>query len=178
MAEPYIGQIDMFAFDRAPKNYALCNGQILSIAQNQALFTLLGTMYGGNGVSTFGLPDLRGRIGIGFNATYSQGSNGGETAHTLSGQEIPAHTHTLNANASTAATVDVPNNNVVLGQSNGKLKSGAQFTLNIYNTAAPTGSLAPASLGGGGAGQSHPNMMPYQVISFCIALQGIYPSRN
>lgn len=179
MSDPYIGQIEMFGFDYAPKSWAQCNGQSMSISQNQALFALLGTTYGGNGVTTFNLPDLRGRVPLGFNATYPIGQSAGEPSHTLSQSEIPSHPHFLNADATTTTgLVNTPASNVCLGRSTGKLLDNSPFQLNIYNSGNPSSVLAPATLGPGGGNAAHDNMMPYVVINFCICLYGIFPSRN
>lgn len=179
MSEPFIGQIEMFGFSYAPKNWAQCNGQTLPIAQNQALFSLLGTYYGGDGVTTFKLPNLQGRIPISFDSAHSLGQVGGEEAHVLQPLEIPSHSHTLNADAvTTTGVTDTPANNLVLGRASGKSPAGT-FAVNIYSSVSqPNAALAPGALGGGGNGGAHQNMMPYVVVNFCIALVGIYPSRT
>ena len=181
MAQPFIGQIEAFGFNFAPKNWAFCAGQLLPINQNTALFSLLGTTYGGNGTTTFALPDLRGRIANAFGqgqglAPYILGQTGGEEFHTLALTEMAAggHTHAINAtnNGKTGGT-NVPSNAVTLGS--GYSSETGSPVVNIYSTAAPTiamGSLAPVG------GQPHENRMPFLVLNYCIALEGIFPSRN
>lgn len=179
MSEPFIGQIEMFGFPFAPKNWALCNGQILAISQYQALFSLLGTYYGGNGIQNFALPNLQSRIPISYNGNHPIGQSAGEERHTLTSGEIPAHTHLLMADAvTTTGVTDTPASNLTLGVSSGKGPQGT-FTVDIYSDGTtPSGLLAPGVLGLGGGSQAHQNMMPYTVVNFCIALYGIFPSRN
>jgi microcystin-dependent protein len=186
MAEPFLGQVEIYAFDFPPKGWATCSGQLLPINQNQALFSLLGTTYGGNGQTTFGLPDLRGRMAIGWGqgqglSNYNLGQVGGEEAHTLIQNEMASHNHNLMVNSTTAATnnTDVPSTSVVLGQTTGKQTGVANpFALNLYTSGSPSGALATQSIGLGGGNQPHPNIMPYLTLSFCIALVGVFPSRN
>ena len=166
MGTPYLGEVKIVAFNFAPKGWALCNGQFLPINQNQALFSLLGTMYGGNGQTTFALPDLRGRTPIHQSNNYTQGQAGGEVAHTLSISELPTHTHVLNG-TSTAGTGLIPVGNL--------LATGAT---QLY---APPGTLAAmnaASVGNTGGSQPHENRQPWLTLNIIIALQGIFPSRN
>ncbi|NOT62859.1 MAG: phage tail protein [Acidobacteria bacterium] len=170
MAEPFIGQIITVGFNFAPRGYALCNGQIMSIAQNSALFSLLGTMYGGDGIQTFGLPDLRGRVALHFGqgpglSNYTQGERAGEENHTLIVGEIPAHNHLVNANTANG-TIKSPANNYLAQDSSSPY-------LNTANTTMNPGVIAPT-----GGNQPHNNRQPYLVINFCIALEGIFPSRN
>jgi microcystin-dependent protein len=185
MAEPYLGQIEAFAFNFAPKGWATCAGQTMSINQNQALFSLLGTTYGGDGRVTFALPDLRSRVtmgqgnGVGL-TPRSIGERTGEESHTLLSAEIPSHTHSLNtaANADPATNKNAPGNTEVLAQSTGKDKDGNVIALNLYVADPnPTQPMATAAIGLTG-GQPHSNLMPLSVVNFCIALQGIFPSRN
>ena len=164
MAEAYIGEIQMFGFNFAPRGWALCNGQLLPIQQNAALFSLLGTTYGGNGISTFGLPDMRSRAPMHLGSQNPLGNRNGEENHTLLTTEMPTHTHTHSVSSSAGATVFPTGNSVAL--------SGA----NIY--AAQNGGAAMPSLGSSGGSQPHSNMQPYTTINFCIALTGIFPSRN
>lgn len=171
MSEAYIGEIRMMAFNFAPKNWALCNGQVLAIAQNQALFSILGTTYGGNGQTTFALPNLQGRAPIhwGNGAGLPQvvlGQTGGEETHALTGPETAAHTHVLRGATAPAANA--------LGMSNNYLGASAQ---NLY-VATPNTALAGEAIQPVAGGQAHPNMQPYQVVNFCICLFGIFPSRN
>ena len=156
----------MMSFGFAPRNWALCNGQLLAIAQNQALFSLLGTMYGGNGVQTFALPNLQGRIPLHRSASYSQGSQGGEEAHTLTVNEIPAHTHVVIASSTPPSQ---PSPLAGLWPSGGPLTPYASA-----NNSSTMGSQAVAAIGG----QPHENRPPFLVINFAIALAGIFPSRS
>ena len=168
MSEPFLGEIRLMSFVFPPKGWALCNGQILAINQNQALFSLLGTTYGGDGRVNFALPNLQGRVPVGVGSSHTLGERGGETAHTLSISELPTHPHTLSASSS-AATTDGPNPNVVLSTSVGA------------PAYAPGQNLVPMDPGGlanTGGSQPHENEQPYLTVSFCIALSGIFPSRN
>lgn len=166
MATPFLGQITMYAFNFAPRSWALCDGQILPINQNQALYSLLGTTFGGDGRTTFGLPDLRSRVSIHVGDGHTLGQRSGEETHTLSIQEMPPHNHRVEA-SSTNADSPVPTNNVLASANN------------VYH--APDGNLVSLRTGSvlnAGGGQAHDNMQPYGVLNFCIALQGIFPSRN
>jgi microcystin-dependent protein len=175
MSEPFLGQIIMVGFNFAPRGYYTCDGQLLSIAQNTALFSLLGTFYGGNGTTTFALPDLRGRGGLhqgqgpGLNS-YVIGEVLGEERHTLITNEMPQHNHLLNSvNASGSSRV-TPGN---------FLANESQNKTSFYAPAAtPDSTMNAQSIGASGSGQAHNNMEPYLVINFCIASQGISPSRN
>lgn len=165
MGTPYLGEIKVVSFNFAPKGWALCNGQTLAISQNTALFSLLGTYYGGDGRTTFQLPNLQARMPIHQGAGYVIGSFGGESSHTLLTQEMPQHNHGV-VGVSTTATIDA---------ATGNLWATSQH--NPY-AASPNTSLAPAALGQVGGSQPHDNMTPYLVLSFIIALQGIFPPRN
>jgi microcystin-dependent protein len=165
MSTPFLGQITMFSFSFAPKNWAVCNGATLSIQQNSALFAILGTTYGGNGVQTFALPDLQGRIPF-HTGTMVLGEQGGEASHTLIVSEIPQHTHTASGTASDATTSD-PTNAV-----------WARNNAAPYVSAAPNVSMHPATGGSTGGSQPHENRPPFLVVNFCIAMAGIFPSRN
>ena len=181
MAEPFLGEIEAFPFNFAPKGWAFCAGQLLPINQNQALFALLGTTFGGNGTTTFALPDLRGRIANAFGqgpglGNYNLGQTGGEETHTLTLAQMPAggHSHTVTArhNGQTGGA-NVPSDAVTLGS--GYASETGSPVVNIYGPAPPTvpmGSLAPVG------GQPHENRMPFLGLNYCIALQGIFPSRN
>jgi microcystin-dependent protein len=175
MSDPFVGQIIQVGFNFAPRNYATCDGQLLAISQNTALFSLLGTTFGGNGTTTFALPDLRGRVpihqGSGSGLTSrTMGEMSGEEAHTLTSAEMPAHSHSLNS-VSTAGSSRVSPNNFLGGESQNKTS--------FYSTAAsPSGSMNPQSIGVSGGNQAHNNMEPYLVVNYSIALEGIFPSRN
>jgi microcystin-dependent protein len=181
MTTVYLGQIEIFAFSFAPRNWALCNGQLMSIAQYQALFALLGTTYGGDGRTTFALPDLRGRVPLGFSPSYVQGMASGQENETLSILEMPAHNHALLADSATAASNNggVPGNTTVLGNSVGVItQPSGGFAVQIYSGASATQTLNPAVVALSGGTLPHENRMPYLVLNACIALQGIFPSRN
>ena len=165
MAEPFLSEIRLFSFNFPPKGWALCNGQLLPINQNQALFSLLGTTYGGDGRVNFALPDLRSRAPIHFGSGHTLGERGGEQAHTLSISELPTHTHV--ANASTA------NGNVAFASNNILAAAG-----NLYAGATNLVAISPSSIANVGGSQAHLNMQPFLVLNFCIALQGIFPSQN
>jgi len=164
MTEPFLSEIKIVSFNFAPKGWALCNGQLLPINQNQALFSLLGTTYGGDGRVNFALPDLRGRIPIHF-GSHTLGERGGEENHTLNIQEMTTHSHTFSANNATP-TQGSPAGNMWASN------SGA------YSSAAPDAAMNPASISNAGGSQPHANIQPYLVLNFIIALQGIFPSRN
>jgi microcystin-dependent protein len=183
MSEAYISQIEIFGFDYAPRNWANCAGQLLSVNQNQALFSLLGTTYGGDGLTTFAHPDLRGRVPVGFGQgpglpNYDLGQRSGEENHALSTTEMPVHNHFINADATTTSgLVNTPSSSVTLGKGTGTAPSGA-FAVNLYNSAAPGTTLNPATIGLAGGGQPHANQMPTLTLNFCMCRSGIFPSRN
>jgi microcystin-dependent protein len=169
MSSFFIGQVSTFGFAFAPRYWAQCNGQLLAIAQNQALFSLLGTTYGGNGTTTFALPDLRSRtpIGAGSPGLYVQGQAGGTENVTLVSTQIPAHVHSL-AGTTGNGTVRNPNGAIY-----------ANTTASLHGPS--TGAVVPlnaATVANAGSTQPHTNLQPYLAINFCIALQGIFPSRN
>lgn len=184
MSMPFIGQIRPMSFGFAPKGWAQCNGQLLPINQNQALYSVLGTTYGGDGSTTFGLPnmDTRSPLHIGsFNGnSYVPGESAGEAAYSLTGDEVPLHIHMLMADATTPETENSnsPDGGSVLGQSGGH-SSDDPFPVNIYSTdLANLAKAAPAMVGNAGAGQPHENRQPFLALNFCIALQGIFPTRQ
>jgi microcystin-dependent protein len=156
----------MMSFAFAPKGWALCNGQLLPINQNQALFSLLGTTFGGDGRVNFALPDLRARVPIHVGSGHTLGERGGEQAHTLSIGEMPTHTHVLNA-TNANATVAIPAAANTLANS---------VNYDAYRPASSLTPLAAGTIANVGGSQAHQNMQPFLTISFCIALQGIFPS--
>jgi microcystin-dependent protein len=172
MAEPFLSEIRIMSFVFAPKGWALCNGQLLPINQNQALFSLLGTTFGGDGRVNFALPDLRGRTPIHVGSGHTLGERGGEQAHTLSIAEIPTHTHVANGSSAGASGIAPLNNVLAKGQaSNGN-------PINYYDATPghPLIAMNPAEVTNVGGSQAHLNMQPFLTLSFCIALQGIFPS--
>jgi microcystin-dependent protein len=173
MAEPFLSEIRLMSFGFPPQGWALCNGQLLPINQNQALFSLLGTTFGGDGRVNFALPDLRARTPIHVGSAHTLGERGGEQAHTLSVAEIPTHAHPLHASTAQAST-NVPTNNVLARGS-----TGSGNPINYYEDGAGNVvAMNPASVTNIGGSQAHLNMQPFLTLSFCIALQGIFPSPN
>lgn len=172
MAEPFLAEIRIFSFVFAPKGWALCNGQLLPINQNQALFSLLGTTYGGNGQTTFALPDLRGRVPNHFGNAHNLGEAAGQIANTLTISQLPQHLHGLNSNL---AVVDA-NTNATQGTPLGNFWANTGKA--HYSTDVPNAAMHPSAVTNVGGSQPHTNMQPYLVLSFCIALQGIFPSTN
>ena len=171
MSEPFLSEIRMMSFNFPPKGWALCNGQLLPINQNQALFSLLGTTYGGDGQTTFALPNLRGRVPMHMGSGFTLGETGGEASHTLTIGELPTHLHAVNATAATAtATPDS-----VPGPSKYLARSAGSF---LYGSAANLQAMAANAVTAVGGSQAHTNMQPYLVLNFCIALQGIFPSQT
>jgi microcystin-dependent protein len=170
MAEPFLSEIRIMSFNFAPRGWALCNGQLLPINQNQALFSLLGTTFGGDGRVNFALPDLRARTPIHVGSGHILGEKGGEQAHTLSISELPTHTHAAHG-SSAAADAAVPTGNLLAAVDNTTFGNAYTGTSNLT-------AMAPAALSDVGGSQAHVNMQPYLTLSFCIALQGIFPSPN
>lgn len=168
MAEPFLSEIRIFSFNFPPKGWALCNGQLLPINQNQALFALLGTTFGGNGQTDFALPDYRDRTPIHVGQGHTLGEKGGEQAHTLTVSEMPQHLHVLMGVAGNA-TVAVPGSTVMLANS---------VNYEQYRAATALTTMHPNSVGSVGGSQPHLNVQPYLALNFCIALQGIFPSPN
>ncbi len=174
MADPFVAEIRMFGFNFAPTGWAQCNGQLLPISQNTALFSLLGTFYGGDGKSTFALPNLQGSVpvhqgqGQGLSERFL-GEQSGTQAVTLLTSEMPVHSHTWNANAA-PATLNNPGNDRTLARANG----GTAYKTGVN----PNTLMAPQALSPAGGSLPHNNMMPYLVVNFCIALQGVFPARQ
>jgi microcystin-dependent protein len=177
MTNPYVGEIRIFGFNFAPVGWATCDGQILSISQNTALFSILGTNYGGNGTSTFALPNFQGDTGVQQGqgpglSQYFVGQQSGTTTVTLNQNNLPQHNHVINTQASGVSSqgLHAPTSTAYLGNSDPD---------RLYNsTATPTLSMAPQAIGPSGTGQAHDNMQPYEVLLFCIAMVGVYPPRS
>ena len=177
MANPYVGEIRIFAGNFAPMGWALCDGSLLQIASNTALFSILGTTYGGNGVQTFALPDLRGRVAVGFGqgpglSPYQQGQAGGTETATLTAAQMPPHSHTVGA-TETASTNDPKG--AVPAKTEGATVGSAP---KVYGAASDKTAMNAGMIGTAGSGQPFGIMQPYLVINYIIALQGIFPSRN
>ena len=177
MSNPYLGEIRIFGFNFAPIGWATCDGQILSISQNTALFSLLGTYYGGNGTTTFALPNFQGNTGVNQGqgsglSQYFLGQQSGTTTVTLAQNNLPLHNHVINTLAAgdSKQNLHAPTNVAFLGTSEPD---------SLYKkTTTPTLSMAPQAIGPSGQGQPHDNMQPYLVLLFCIALRGVYPPRS
>ncbi len=167
MAEPFLSEIRILSFKFAPKGWAWCDGQVLPISQNQTLYSLLGTTFGGNGVDHFALPDLRSRTPIHPGSGHRLGERGGEESHALSTKEMPWHTHTLNGSSADGTEV-VPS---------GTLLAKAA-PANPYHAPAGLAAMNAGSISSVGGSEPHQNMQPFLTLNFCIALQGLYPSRN
>jgi len=166
MSEPFLAEIRIVGFNFAPRGWALCDGQLLPINQNQSLYSLLGTNYGGDGRTTFGLPDLRGRTPIHVSGSYKLGAKGGAETVPLTIGEMPAHEHPVNATTA-AASETIPA---------GELPPTAEVA--SYKAAGTLVAMSTNAVGNTGNDEGHENMQPYQVLNFCIALQGLFPSRN
>jgi microcystin-dependent protein len=167
MAEPFLSEIRIMSFGFPPKGWATCDGQLLPINQNQPLFALLGTTFGGDGRVNFALPDLRGRTPTHVGSGHTLGERGGEQAHTLSIAELPQHVHQVNVNTTTTGGTAACGGNVLGGANN------------VYHAAGgATTTLKPETISTVGASQAHLNMQPFLTLNFCIALQGIFPSQN
>jgi microcystin-dependent protein len=180
MSAPFVAEIRMFGFNFAPTGWAFCDGQLLPISQNTALFSLLGTNFGGDGKSTFGLPNMQGNVPIhaGQGPGLSQrfvGEAGGEQNVTLLSTEMPSHTHGFVCSTANA-TVVTSNTNQLAKGFKGNLQGNTQ--VKMYSTAAPNSQMNPLTIGISGQSNPHNNMMPYLTVNFCIALQGVFPARN
>jgi microcystin-dependent protein len=167
MAEPFLSEIRIMSFGFAPKGWAQCDGQLLPINQNQPLFALLGTTYGGNGQTTFALPNLKGQVPMHMGAGHTLGETGGQEAHTLALSEMPQHTHVLNG-TSNAGTALVPGGNLLAKNAN----------LGYHGPDNQLGAMAAGTIANAGGSQAHENRQPLLTLNFCIALQGIFPSQN
>lgn len=167
MSTPFLGEIKIISWNYPPKGWAFTNGQFLPINQNQALFSLLGTTYGGNGQTTFALPDFRGRVPVHVGGGFTQGQAGGESSHTVTQSEMPQHNHFVNC-TNNIGTTQNPSGAVILSKS----------VANSYGATGNNVVMNPASVTNTGGSQPHTNMQPYLVLNFIIALQGIFPSRN
>ncbi len=180
MATPFVAEITIFAFNFAPKGWAQCLGQLMPISQNTALFSLLGTMYGGDGKSTFALPNMQDLVANSFGQSntgtqYFQGEESGTPTVTLLQTEIPAHSHFFNANTNAGATVSPVQG--TLGVASGGTKQNS-YNANIYSTTAPNAQMSPLAISVSGSSLPHNNMQPYLALNFCIALQGVFPPRG
>lgn len=185
--DPFLGEIRLFSFPKIPVNWLPCNGQILQIAQNQALFAVLGTFYGGNGTTTFGIPDLRGRVPVSYGtspiskAEYAMGQTGGAETVTLLANQLPAHGHQV-AVSNAAGTTATVGNAVYLAQiAVPPTPAGAPAAPNMFlppggNPA--TTNLLPGGITSVGASAAHENRQPYLAMNYCIAIQGLFPTRN
>ena len=170
MAEPFLSEIRVMSFGFPPKGWALCDGQLLPINQNQALFALLGTTYGGDGRVNFGLPDLRGRVPLHMGQSFTLGQRGGEENHTLNQSEMPAHIH--------PATADVkPGDANAFNPTNSYLANTSPIQM-YSNGSSNMVPMYPQMISTAGGSQAHSNQQPYLTLSFCIALQGIFPSQT
>ncbi|HEY4167068.1 MAG TPA: tail fiber protein [Reyranella sp.] len=188
MSNPYLGQIEVFGFGFAPKNWVQCRGQILPIQQYQALFALLGTTYGGNGVTTFALPDLQGRVPVGVGrdpagVQWTWGQKGGTESIVLQPSQIAAHTHQVKAagNTDVSKNTNAPSNTVGLGQSTGTDGSSKTMPMYAFASGSVTSNyvaLHASAVSTAGSSQPHENRMPSLVMNFCISLAGVFPSRN
>jgi microcystin-dependent protein len=183
MSQPYIGEIRCFGFNFAPSNWAFCNGQLMNISDNEALYTVIGTTYGGDGVNTFGMPNLQGRVPMhwgngagGFNTAYGQVQ--GSTTVTLTTAQMPAHAHTIMT--AVVAPGGAPERTATPANPTHSTYIGTSDPDGLYKSPPPTldATFAPAAIGGAGGSQPHENMQPYLALNFCICLYGIYPSQN
>ncbi|WP_321348971.1 tail fiber protein [uncultured Draconibacterium sp.] len=168
MSEPFLAEIRIVGFNFAPRGWAFCDGQILPINQNQSLYSLLGTTYGGDGRTSFALPDFRGRVPVHPGNTISQGQKNGEETHTLSANELPAHDHAVNIE-------NIDGSNIFSGT---PALSKAKFESRFATESKGSATMNPNSISNAGGGQAHENMQPSLALNFCIALQGLFPSRN
>lgn len=183
MSTPFLAEIKLVSFNFPPKGWAFCNGQLLPINQNQPLFSLLGTTYGGNGQTNFALPNLRGQVPIHTGNGHTLGETGGQTAVTITQQTMPQHLHFMQASTTTPAATAAnatpgATGTKYLAQGNAALQGGQTTPVSMYGGVAALGAMDPNSVTNVGGSQAHNNMMPYLVLNFVIALQGIFPSPN
>lgn len=169
--EPFLGEIRLFSFGKIPRGWAPCNGQLLPVQPNQALFSIFGYTYGGNGTSTFALPNLQGSVPLGFGLAYPIGQTGGEATHTLVPAELPQHSHPV-ACLSTAGNASVATGNYPAGS-----KLDPTLPIDTPYSAAANSYMAAGALANAGSGYSHDNMQPFLALNFCVAIVGIYPTR-
>lgn len=174
MSDCFVGQISLFSFDFAPRGWAQCDGQTMAISQNQTLFALIGVAYGGNGVDSFNLPDLRGRVPIGYgqsaqSGVVALGQAGGSETVTLAAANLPGHSHAL------TGSTQVANRRIPAGR---QLATDTSTNAEYYAPPGQMTALAPTAIGPTGGSQPHENRQPYLTINYCIALNGIFPSRN
>jgi microcystin-dependent protein len=175
MSTPFLSEIRIMSFGFPPKGWAQCNGQLLPINQNQALFALLGTTYGGDGRVNFGLPNLQGCVPISMGAGFTLGQVAGEENHTLNISEMAQHNHGMQG---VAATADNATPSTILALAQGIAAATGTPPVNLYGNGQPNATFAPPTISNSGGSQPHPNQQPYLVLNFCIALQGIFPSQN
>jgi len=181
MSTPFLGELKLISWNFPQKGWAFCNGQFLPINQNQALFSLFGTTYGGNGQTTFALPDLRGRTPLHMGSDFIMGQVGGQAAHTLIQSEMPAHNHFVSAcdlDGLKSAEGATPDNTKVLARGLVALPNQQTGPAQLYGTGAPSLTLPPATITNVGGSQPHENRQPYLVLNCIVALQGVFPSRN
>lgn len=181
MSEPFIGEVKIVSFNFPPKGWTFCNGQLLPINQNQALFSILGTTYGGDGRVTFALPNLQGRVPIHVGSGISLGERLGEENHTLTLSELPQHNHpvvAVPADAPAGAPGRKPDNTKNLAEAHAVLSATSRAPVSIYGTGSVTQTFNPAAVTNVGGNQPHTNQQPFLVVSMIIALQGIFPSQN
>jgi microcystin-dependent protein len=170
MSEPFLGELRIFSFASAPRGWAQCNGQLLPINQNQALFSLLGTMYGGNGQTNFALPNLQNRVPMHLGSGHTQGESAGEANHTLTVNEVPTHLHVAQASSAAANANAAAGNVLAVSQGN--------IYLNPNQTSPQLTPLHPSTTASTGGSQAHNNTQPLLVLNVCVALQGVFPSQT